>query len=389
MKMKANPGGFIAPENVIGRDEFIAELWQVLAQQSVLLLAERRIGKSSILNKIVKETQPTWLPLLKNVESITSVARFVMVIRDQLTPFLSKTEQGKSWLEKIQNLAAGGKVAGVEIPQAKQADWHDVLAELLNSVHQHQEQQVLLMWDEFPWMLQKIIKNEGHQAAGDLLDTLRHCRQSNANLRMLFTGSIGLHQVISTIRIAGYSNEPVNDMQVLSLDALAKDDAVDLANALIDGEGLTNRVNEQDIAGLCAMVDNVPYFIHHLIKSLRNGSGTPEHIVKAAIAGVDNNWQLEHYYTRLEDYYPEQWQKYALVLDAVAYSESSISRKQIHQALQAEPDAANDANLQDKNYQKQMLRHLIDDHYLVQNIDTAAYQFRYPLIKKWWCFYRD
>ena len=53
MKMKANPGGFIAPENVIGRDDFIAQLWQVLAQQSVILLAERRIGKSSILNKIV------------------------------------------------------------------------------------------------------------------------------------------------------------------------------------------------------------------------------------------------------------------------------------------------------------------------------------------------
>ncbi|NQZ07458.1 MAG: hypothetical protein HRT35_09890 [Algicola sp.] len=122
MTMKANPGGFIAPENVIGRDDFIEQLWQVLTQQSVILLAERRIGKSSILNKIVAETQPTWLPLLKNVESIASVSRFVMALRDQLTPFLSKTQQGKNWLEKVQNLVAGGKTLGVEAPQVKQAD---------------------------------------------------------------------------------------------------------------------------------------------------------------------------------------------------------------------------------------------------------------------------
>jgi hypothetical protein len=31
----------------------------------------------------------------------------------------------------------------------------------------------------------------------------------------------------------------------------------------------------------------------------------------------------------------------------------------------------------------------MEDHYLIKDVDTAAYQFRYPLIKRWWCFYRD
>lgn len=390
--MKANPGGLIAPEDVVGRDPFIEQLWRTLSQQSVILLAERRIGKSTILRKINKESQSPWLPILRDVESINSVYRFVLQLREQLTPYLSKTEQGKSWLNKCHELIAGGKIAGVEIPQVQQGDWHDVLAELLSALGQYQQQhdqQVLLIWDEFPWMLQKIIKNEGHQAAGDLLDTLRHCRQSNSNLRMLFTGSIGLHQVINVIRSAGYSNEPVNDMDVVTLNALESDDAVKLAQALMAGEGLANQLSDQEVANFCTMVDNVPYYIHHLIRSLRNGDGTPEHIVKAAIAGVDNSWQLEHYYTRLADYYPENWQAYAVVLDTLANSDTPLRRKQIQKMLSADPATLNDANLQDNDQLKQMLRHLMDDHYLTQDIDTAAYQFRYPLIKKWWCFYRD
>jgi hypothetical protein len=391
MKMKTNPGGLIAPKNVIGRDSFIDQLWQALEQQSVIILAERRIGKSSILRKITKEKPQKWLPILWDVEGIDSLPRFVQGLRSELEPYLNKTEQGKQWLTKIHHFLAGAKLLGVEMPQIKQIDWHDVLISLLKTLgdYQQQHQQVLLIWDEFPWMLQKIIKNEGHKAAGDLLDSLRHCRQSNTSLRMIFTGSIGLHQVIHTIRAQGYSNEPVNDMQVISLDALANNDACQLAQALISGEGIAQKMANQDIGELCSLVDNVPYYIHHLIRGLCNSEDSAQRIVQAAIAGTDNSWQLEHYYTRLADYYPQQWPKYAIVLDMLAYSDTSLRRKQIQQSLKSDPQASNDETLQNNETLKQILRHLVEDHYLVQDIDTAAYQFRYPLIKKWWCFYRD
>jgi len=43
--MKANPGGEIASAEVMGRDHLIADLWGILEQQSVMLSAERRMGK--------------------------------------------------------------------------------------------------------------------------------------------------------------------------------------------------------------------------------------------------------------------------------------------------------------------------------------------------------
>ena len=48
-QMKANPGGVIDPRHVYGRDGLIAELWQRLDQICVLMNAERRIGKTSVL----------------------------------------------------------------------------------------------------------------------------------------------------------------------------------------------------------------------------------------------------------------------------------------------------------------------------------------------------
>ena len=51
--MKANPGGAIAPEDVIGRDKLIANLWNILDRQSVILSAERRMGKTTVIKKMV------------------------------------------------------------------------------------------------------------------------------------------------------------------------------------------------------------------------------------------------------------------------------------------------------------------------------------------------
>ena len=50
--MKTNPGGEVAPANIVGRDDLIAQLRETLEHQSVVLVAERRIGKTSIIKKM-------------------------------------------------------------------------------------------------------------------------------------------------------------------------------------------------------------------------------------------------------------------------------------------------------------------------------------------------
>ena len=50
--MKTNPGGMLEILDIVGRDELIQQIWEVLDKQSVVLTAERRIGKTSIIRKM-------------------------------------------------------------------------------------------------------------------------------------------------------------------------------------------------------------------------------------------------------------------------------------------------------------------------------------------------
>ena len=118
LKIKPNPGGLIDPKHVIGRDIFIEDLWQTLEQQSVILLAERRIGKSSILRKIEDESQESWLPILWDVEHVDSVERFVEGLNDKIIQYTSVKNRGESFTKKIFKALAGAKAWGFQIPQA-------------------------------------------------------------------------------------------------------------------------------------------------------------------------------------------------------------------------------------------------------------------------------
>lgn len=50
--MKANPGGQIDLNEVVGRDEIIKQIWDTIDQQSIRINAERRIGKTTIIKKL-------------------------------------------------------------------------------------------------------------------------------------------------------------------------------------------------------------------------------------------------------------------------------------------------------------------------------------------------
>src|SRR5882724_3154502 len=74
--MKPNPGPVLAPEDIFGRDEFIAGLWRVLDGNSVRMEAERRIGKTNVLRKMTAEPLAGWEPVYLDVEKVHSADEF-------------------------------------------------------------------------------------------------------------------------------------------------------------------------------------------------------------------------------------------------------------------------------------------------------------------------
>jgi hypothetical protein len=376
--MKANPGGAIAPAEVMGRDKLIVDLWGILEQQSVILSAERRMGKTSVIKKMQAEATADKLPIYRDLEGIKSPLGFVEKVfkdvEDYLTGFNRTAKKTRGLLEHL----GGAEFSGFKLPEIAAPHWKALLTETIADLVENQDRRVILFWDEVPYMLDNI----GDAAAMELLDTLRSIRQMYPAVRMVYTGSIGLHHVLGVLRKAGYTNDPINDMYVQDVPPLSVKDATNLARKLLEGEN----IQTPDIQGTAVFIadklSNIPFYIHHLIVKLklRGGLGDIRAIEQIILDCLDdplNPWKMEHYRQRLDSYYDDKQRPYALnLLDVLAKGDRALSFDELFGGIKQESET------QDKEMARKVLRFLEQDYYIYKK--DGRYQFRYPLIQKYW-----
>ncbi len=240
--MRANPGGYIPPNEVIGRDALIAQLWQILERQSVVLTAERRMGKTTIVKKMAAESPSGKLTVYHELEHLNTPLEFVQVVYDDVREHLSRSTQATKRVIDFLNQLGGTEVGGIiKFPDRMASEWKTLFTKTIEDLVEHQERPLIFFWDEMPMMLDNIKQRNGEPGAMDVLNTLRHLRQTHPSLRMVYTGSIGLHHVITALKRTGYSNAPTNDMRKVDVPPLSPADGRDLALRLLTGEGSRSR----------------------------------------------------------------------------------------------------------------------------------------------------
>lgn len=383
--MKANPGGQIDIKSVIGRDRLIKLLWETVDLQSLIITAERRIGKTTVMKKMAGEPVAGWLPVYQDLENCHTATEFAMAVYREVHRFLSGkgrvTRRTKEFLSSLGGTEIGGIV---KLPEKTEAPWKDVLTRAIEDLMQENDasSRLLFFWDEMPFMLMNIRNGQGEQVAMQVLDHLRWLRQTHGGLRMVITGSIGLHHVITSLKDKNYSNSPVNDMARIDVPPLAKDDAVELAKSLIAGEGLTA---PDPVAAARQIADEADYFafyVHHIVRGLKVGDldATPENATKVvATHMVDPNdpWELLHYKERIKTYYPGDQNTVRLILDQLAIRPDTASVDELLSTLKGA------SSFDDRERLLDLLSLMERDHYL-KRAEDGRYQFRFPLIRRWW-----
>jgi hypothetical protein len=211
----------------------IETLWQAVEQQSLIITAERRIGKTTVIKKMRDAPVPGWLPVYQDLERCHSAAEFAMCVYKDIHHFLSQKGKATRRAKELLSALGGTEVGGLfKLPEKTTAPWKEVLTRAVEDlIHENDPEgtKLLFLWDEMPFMLANIRDREGEQTAMEVLDLLRALRQTHGSLRMIMTGSIGLHHVLSSLRKKNYGNSPVNDMATVDVPPLAKVDAVHLA----------------------------------------------------------------------------------------------------------------------------------------------------------------
>ena len=244
-----------------------------------------------------------------------------------------------------------------------------------------------MLWDEFPLMLYNLQRAGDHDIAIRLLDHLRALRLAHAGrIQFLFTGSIGLHLVLRSLREAGNANDPVNDMLSLTVPPMADMHTTQLAAALL----AETRAVSPDIPGLAARiveeVGGFPYYVHHVVDQLDQLRRAPSlddisATVDSLVSDPHDPANLRYYVNRLSRYYTDRQRSLALLaLDMIALQPAPVSVRALLNLCRHHEPSLDDELFRD------VLALLAEDHYIEPAgvSGAAGYDFRWQLVKRWW-----
>ncbi len=198
-------GNSATGEDFFGRTQELGDLWRYLKKDHIRFPGVRRLGKTSILLRLESDASEhgllaKWL----DVSNINTAKEFVTLLdcgfpENSIRRFVSdKAQQVGGWFKGVRKIDAklpnvvGGGGFGIEFGGEAAPEWQKA-AKILHS--RLSDQPLLILLDEFPVMLEKLIQ-QNRQEAEQILAWLRIWRQSSGNCRFVFTGSIGLQSLL-------------------------------------------------------------------------------------------------------------------------------------------------------------------------------------------------
>ncbi|HWW77859.1 MAG TPA: hypothetical protein VNZ44_20815 [Pyrinomonadaceae bacterium] len=342
------------------------------------------MGKTSIIKKMVAEPSGSKLCFYQDLEGVRTPLEFVETIFGEVERHLSGSRRfatkARGWLKEVAGLEVGGVV---KFPAGIAPHWKTLLYKTVEDLTEQQEQTVVFFWDEMPLMLYNIKEREGEVVAAEVLDALRSLRLSHPRLRMVFTGSIGLHNVLTALKRSRYANDPTNDMDTVNVPPLSGADAGTLARRLIEGEDISTHSPEALAGVIAAAVDNVPYFIHHVVDQLVQRGGPADadavaEVVAESLTDPQDRWHLSYYRDRIDVYYLPDERPFALnLLDVLSGAAEPLPFGEVFNLLKAR------LRTEDEERARAVLTLLERDHYIIRERD-GRFRFQFPLVRRFW-----
>ena len=392
--MNITVGPPVTPEDFFDREETIQNLWDTLQGHSVLLAAPRRVGKSSLMLKLIMEPQEGFEVLWLDGQDydtpedlVADLAIKAAKLRGDLKGFLGKLltnitaslEELEVWELKLklrQQLSGSWRAQG-----------ETVIRDALKP-----DTKLLIVIDELPMLLHKLITNSGDSgriAAQDLLDWLRHLRQAPEFLRQvrqLVGGSIGLARIAS---LTGSSHK-IADLRPIEVGALERPKAKELAMLLLKSRDVV--LEEQIMETFLDQIGTfLPIFIQIMASVVasevrrRKQPATADLIrecYEQRALGPEFRICFEDYYERLNRYYsPEEARIARILLRELAIAKGALSKSTLLGIYQKELGQTADPSAFDL-----LLTWLSDDFY-VEEDSAGRVQFKSRWMRDWWRTY--
>jgi uncharacterized protein len=356
------------------------------AGSHIFMAAPRRVGKTSIMRFLEDNPREGYHFVYIITEAAHSSEDFYQKLLEEIlkSSAISKLAKKKESIAKLM----GGiferiekiKLSWLEVNiQKKEKETFQSSFEKLIAEYADADEKLIIMIDEFPQTVENIKSEIGAKEAEQFLRLNREQRQqANANIRFVYTGSIGLPAVVKKLT----STSVINDLNVIDIPPLSPEEATELIVRLFDSYKVVYKPEIIDYL-LNSIKWLIPFHIQLAVQELIDvyetnniplGIGDVDKAF-AQLLNVRNDIYFEHYYLRLKDAFPEKQCHFALqFLDKL--SEVDTLKIEDVNAIAHKLDVINDVET--------VLEALAYDGYIHFDNFAKAYRFNSYLLQKWW-----
>lgn len=401
--------------NFFDREHERRLLWQHLRQSHVLLLAPRRVGKTSLLMRLADEAhdhghRAVYLSVAdaRSEDDVTRKLIAALAAHPASDPIWRRLQKGpfKRFFSRLKaRVEAGPLTLELTPDDGPDTSWA-ALAEATAEAIEALGEPWLVLVDELPIFVMTLMRADRQARTAtapppedlprtrDFLNWFRQLRSApgrreprraasaDTPLRWVIAGSIGLDAVVSRARLG----DTINDLSVFPLGPFSPATADAFLSALADSYGLPleadTRTRLMQRAGWL-----IPFYLQILFSRLHDLCA--EHSLRPSAALVDRvvDELLTPTYRAYFDYWRQRLteelgrpdDRYALALLAgIAAAPEGLSRKALDHLLSEHlPDpAARDDSL------RFLLEVLENDGYLAREDDR--FRFRSALLREYW-----
>lgn len=364
--------------------------WEILDTDHVLLLAPRRVGKTSLMERL-RETAPAHnhralqLSIADICDEADLVRRLFEALRDgdENRALLKRITDGPlGKLFKRAKVLKGGGLS-IEFEAEATTSWRQ-LGEALTRTLDEADGHWLIGIDELPVFLLKLLKEEnGTTRAREFLYWFRNLRQGHDHIRWILAGSIGLDTVVGRLGLG----DTINDLRPLPLGAFSPSDADRLLARLADSYQIP--LDEAVRQHIIRRIEwPLPYYLQALFATLRDlhhdeGAATidataADRAFEQLLDPAHKNY-FDYWRQRLGEELGRPDDHYALVLlNTTCRDPAGATFDTLRQRLAQEISDPTDRE-ERLNY---LLDVLINDGYLVES--EGRFRFRMGLLREYW-----
>lgn len=394
-------GGVARNDDYYFRQTFVGDVWNSLAKDNVLLLAPRRTGKTSVMYYMLDNPQNGYRVIHLNVEDLETPAEFYLslidAINDHQPEYLKRLSS--SW-GLFKNIGSRLEEIGfldfkIKLRQAVdwEQDWKELAQQLIEKVIAADEP-VLFIIDELPDMLSAMAED----SPDNLKEFLHHFRKIRTNpqgsdkIRWLMGGSVNIRGTLDEFGLI----KQINDLKTEILPPISEQEVTSFVSMMLDERGV--QYDKTLIPRIFTLLGNpIPYFLQLFTQELfrywrREKPGVlnashAENVFQHALLGEAAHDKLQHYYSRIQLYYPQDMHEAAYtLLDTLALSASGISEKgllSLYQKQQLERSEKQTTRQIQRAFKRLLLR--LESDFYISEQDNGHYGFNSYLLKTWWC----